>query len=57
MTSARTVDASLRAGFYEELLVRLARTASRRAAFRRIAPGAALTLTCAAVFSVRRRGR
>ncbi len=56
MTPSR-LDASLRAGFSEELLTRLARTAARRARLRRIAPGAAVTLSLALLASTWRRGR
>ena len=55
--SAARLDATLRSGFYDELLVRLAQTAARRAAWRRLAPGAAGVLTLAVVMSAKRRGR
>ncbi|MDQ3915760.1 MAG: hypothetical protein M3323_10615 [Actinomycetota bacterium] len=57
MTLRRVADASLRAGFADELLARLARTAARRTAFRRLAPGAAVTASVALLVSARRRGR
>jgi hypothetical protein len=57
MSAARVVDASVRAGFYDELLVRLAQTAARKAAWRRLAPGAAATVALAVALFARRRPR
>ena len=55
--SPAPTDMAPRAGFADELLVRLQRSAARRTAVRRVASGATFTASVALLVSTRRRSR